>query len=151
MKKLSIVMIAAMMTVSCSPMAKLINTATHSKSQAVQPTAAIFADLDVSTEKISYFYIPSKTVAIGGYDNIINTAVREALAANGNADVLVALETQVKYNSAGVVESVVITGYPAKYTNFRNANDEVLSKLVQTPAESTTSSSPFGALKLGKK
>ena len=151
MKKLSIVMIAAMMAVSCSPMAKLINTATYSKSQAVQPTVAIFADLDVSAEKISYFYIPSKTVVTGGYDNIINTAVREALAANGNADVLVALETQVKYNSAGVIESVVITGYPAKYTNFRNANDEALSKLVQTPAEPTTSSSPFGTLKLGKK
>ena len=107
MKKLTIVLVAAVMAVSCSPMAKLVNTATHSKSQAVQPTAAIFADLDVSTEKISYFYIPSKTVAIGGYDNIINTAVREALAANGNADVLVALETQVNITQQALLSRLL--------------------------------------------
>lgn len=151
MKKLTIVLVSVLMTVSCTPMAKLVNTATHSRSSVIQPTVSVFADLNVSEEKISFFYIPSKTVVAGGYNNIINTAVREALVANGNADVLVALETQVKYDSSGVIESVVITGYPAKYTNFRNANDEVLSTLIQAQAEPTATNSSFGALKLGKK
>lgn len=150
MKKLTIALVMAFMAVGCAPSAKLVNTATHSKSQVVKPTVAIYADLDVSSTKISYFYIPSKTVAIGGYDNIINTAVREALVANGNADVLVALETQVKYDSTGSIESVVVTGYPATYTNFRNASDEVLSKLIEKPSESSSNSS-FGVFKIGKK
>ena len=80
--------------------------------------------------------------------NVINTAVREALLANGNADVLVALETQVKYDAAGEIESVTVTGYPATYTNFRSPSDEVLSTMAAS--SSASSASPIGALKLGK-
>ena len=152
MKKLILFLIVAM-SVSCASSARLVNTATHSKSRVVQPAAALYADLDVSPTKISYFFIPSKAVTTGGYDNVTNTAVREALAIDNNADIMVALETQVKYGSDGQIESVVITGYPATYTNFRNASDDVLNNLVnQSALESASgSSSPFGALKFGKK
>jgi hypothetical protein len=102
----------------------------------------------VSPTKISFFHIPSKTVVMGGYDNVINTAVREALASNGNADVLVALETQVKYNSVGEIESVTVTGYPATYTNFRSPSDEVLSNMVNTSA-APAGNSLMGGVKLG--
>ena len=163
MKKFTIILALALAAVACAPQlnttARLVNTATHSRSQAVQPITAIYADLDVSSTKITHFYIPSKTVAIGGYDNIINTAVREALAANGSADVLVAMELQVKYDPSGSVESVAVSGYPATYTNFRNASDEVLSRLVQRPASeysnnasnNASNKNPLGFLKLGKK
>lgn len=152
MKKLILFLIVAM-SVSCASSARLVNTATHSKSRAVQPVTALYADLDVSPTKISYFFIPSKIVTAGGYDNVINTAVREALAINNNADVMVALETQVKYDYDGQIESVVITGYPATYTNFRNASDEVLSNLVNQSASTpnSNSNSPLGLFKFGKK
>ena len=168
MKKFAIILGLALATVACSPTAevvsvapttrsaRLVNTATHSRSQAVQPLIAIYADLDVASTKITHLYIPSKTVAIGGYDNIINTAVREALAANGNADVLVAMELQVKYDPNGSVESVVVSGYPATYTNFRNASDEVLSGLVQAPVvveqtDETSNNKPLGVFNFGNK
>ena len=90
---------------------------------------AVLADLDVASEKISYFMIPSKTVIQGGEKNVIKTAVREALIANGNADVLVGLNTQIKYDAKGQPESITVTGYPAKYVNFRSPSDEEILKL----------------------
>lgn len=93
------------------------------------PVAAVLADLEVSPKKISYFYIPSATVVNGGVDNVVNSAVREALIENDNADVLVALEKQIKYDAEGRVESITVTGYPAKYVNFRNPSDEFLLEL----------------------
>ena len=149
MKKLFLFLAVVAMATSCSS-AKLISSATHSKAKAIQPIAALYADLKVSPTKISYFLIPSKTVLQGGYDNVVNTAVREALIANGNADVLVAMETQVKYTADGVIESVTVTGYPATYTNFRSPGDDVLRTLPQETDSSSNSLGLPGGLKLGK-
>ena len=152
MKKALLLVFAAFCFGSCAtmtPSAKLISTSTHNKISVVSPVVAVFADLDVLPEKISFFYIPSKTVIEGGYDNVVNSAVREALASNGNADVLVALETQVKYNVEGKPESITVTGYPAKYVNFRNAGDEYLRNLAPAaPAQGNAGAMP--KLKLGK-
>ena len=109
-----------------APSAKLINTATYTRGSAVQPVSAVFADLQVSPEKILFLYIPSNTVLQGGESNVVSSAVREALLSNGNADVLVALESQIKYGEDGKIESITVTGYPAKYVNFRNPGDEYL-------------------------
>ena len=128
----------------------MINSATHSKAKAIQPVTALYADLSVSPTKISYFLIPSKTVLQGGYDNVVNTAVREALIANGNADVLVAMETQVKHNADGEIESITVTGYPATYTNFRSPGDDVLRTLPQNTNSSSNNIGLPGGLKLGK-
>ncbi|MBQ5635838.1 MAG: hypothetical protein IIX04_01815 [Alistipes sp.] len=163
MKKIFAIVAVATLFASCSvtaptspSMAKLTNTSTHSKVQIIQPVVAILADLEVSPTKISYFFLPSQTVVNGGFDNIVNTAVREALIANGNADVLVALEQQVKYNGEGKVESITVSGYPAKYTNFRSPGDDYLRSLsTKTPksgneGKAAGGSSLLGALKLGK-
>ena len=99
MKKLFFSLVAALTLVSCSLPSKLINTASYTEIGTAQPVVAVLADLDVSSEKISYFMIPSKTVLQGGEKNVIKTAVREALLANGNADVLVGLNTQIKYDT----------------------------------------------------
>ena len=95
--------------------------------------------------------MPSKTVVDGGYDNVVDSAVREALLANGNADVLVALEKQVKYGKDGQIESITVSGYPAKYVNFRNPGDEYL-KTIQSSADSESGSGGglLGKLKIGK-
>ena len=124
MKKLFILAVVAIAAASCASQAKLTNTATHQPINVIAPTTMVFADLDVSPEKITHLYIPSKTVINGGLDNVIDSAVAEALQANGNADVLVGIQKQIKYNNEGQIESVVITGYPAKYTNFRNPSDD---------------------------
>ena len=134
---------------ACSAPSKLMNSSTSAKPVVAPVVAAVFADLEVSPDKITYFMMPSKTVVYGGYDNVINTAVREALLANGNADVLVALETQVKYNAEGQIESVTITGYPAKYVNFRNPGDEYLSTM-GGKEEKPAAGGLIGKVKLGK-
>lgn len=150
-KTLLPLLVIAISVVSCSSPAKLINSSTHKKVSLAEPIVAVFADLDVSPEKITYFMMPSKTVIGGGYDNVVSTAVREALIANGNADVLVALETQVKYGTDGQIESVTVSGYPAKYVNFRNPGDDYL-KTIQPKmnSEEDSDNGLFGRLKLGK-
>ena len=123
MKKLFILVIAVIAFVSCRTVK---NTSTYRAFSVNTPYAVpVVADLDISAAKITYAYVPPKTVRNGGDNNVLNTAVREALLANGNADVLVGLETQIKYNSSKKILSVVITGYPAKYKNFRNIDEQV--------------------------
>ena len=129
MKKFFLLALVALSMIACSIPAKLINTASYTEIGTAQPVVAVLADLDVSSEKISYFMIPSKTVLQGGEKNVIKTAVREALLANGNADVLVGLNTQIKYDAKGQPESITVTGYPAKYVNFRSPSDEEILKL----------------------
>ena len=147
MKKIAIFAIIMMAVSACSVPTKLINSATHKKVAVSTPIAAVFADLDVSEKKITYYMMPSKSIAHGGYDNVVNSAVREALLANGDADVLVALETQVKYDSDGTIESITVSGYPAKYTNFRNVGDDYLKTM--TPPADNKGAMPFGKFKLG--
>lgn len=145
MKKLSLcfMLVVSSLFVSCGALmptattttstetqsAKLVNSATYTGASVVQPVAAVLADLEVSPEKILFLYIPSNTVLQGGEANVINSAVREALLSNGNADVLVALEKQVKYGPNGKIESITVTGYPAKYVNFRSPGDDYLRSM----------------------
>ena len=151
MKNLFITAFAiAMLVTSCSSPVKLMNSSTYKKVSVAQPVVAVFADLDVSPEKITYFLLPSKTVIKGGYDNVINTAVREALLANGNSDVLVALETQVKYDKDGQIESVTVTGYPARYVNFRNPGDDYLKTISPSSTELAPQGGLLGKMNLGK-
>ncbi|MCM1022144.1 MAG: hypothetical protein NC343_07650, partial [Muribaculum sp.] len=83
------------------------------------------ADLAVSTQKISYTLKPSKAIRRGGEKNCIRTAVSEALKANGNADVLVAMQYEIKKtkNLFGktTIKYVIVEGYPATYKNFQTA------------------------------
>ena len=159
MKNIFILIAVTTIATSCavSSQAKLTNTASHTKVHTVQPTVAVFADLQVAPNKISYFFLPSQTVKNGGFDNIVNTAVREALIANGNADVLVGIEQQVKYDTYGVVESITISGYPAKYVNFRSPGDDFLRELAKKQlgtskqnAQEAQGGGIFGGIKLGK-
>ena len=137
MKKfLFLMVVAPAMLVSCSMLTsapkaptKLTNTATYTPIKVTEPVVAVFADLDVSPNKISFFYIPSGTIVNAGPQNVIDSAIREALIANGNSDVLVGLEKQIKYAADGSIESVTVTGYPAKYVNFRSPGDEYLRQM----------------------
>ena len=108
-----------LLTVSCGTGAKVINSATYAKGAARLYITPVQVDLKVSPKKISYFMPVSDAIGRGGLDNVISTAVKEALDANGG-DVIVGLETSVTYYSDGSIESINITGYPATYINFRS-------------------------------
>lgn len=151
MKKLMILAAMAFIIASCSAPTRLVNSASY-KNISFQPVAAVFADLEVSPKKVTYFMMPSNSVAIGGYDNVVATAVREALLANGDADVMIGLETQVKYSSDGAIESITVSGYPAKYTNFRSPGDDFLKEIANGKAGQEEGNGPalFSKFKLGK-
>ncbi|MDE5822895.1 MAG: hypothetical protein K2H63_10525 [Paramuribaculum sp.] len=128
MKKLFIIlMVSAFAMTSCSTVYKTATT--HN----VEPTiaAVVLSDLDVSNEKITYTLTPKARVRRGGLRNCINTAISEALALNGG-DVLI--ETQQATITRGLyvrkIKSVTVTGYPAKYKNFRPADDKTLKEAV---------------------
>lgn len=87
---------------------------------------ATFADLVVSPQKITYVYKPTDDVRRGGVENVVNTAIRKALEANGGGDVLVELQTTIKKSSRKNVSEVTVSGYPATYRNFRCADDQTL-------------------------
>lgn len=95
----------------------------HFNSAAITAT---FADLAVSPNKITYTYRPTDDVNRGGEVNVINTAVRKALEANGGGDVLMEMQFTLKKSGKRKVSEVTVTGYPATYKNFRPANEETL-------------------------
>jgi len=114
--------------------ARLVSTAKNVKVQVKDEvtTAPVIADLKVSENKITYMYVPSKAAQAEGEENCVKCAIREALQVNGDADVIVGMETQVKfdgtyYNGQAVVESVVVSGYPARYINFRHPKNDYWS------------------------
>ena len=81
MKKLSFLflVVLAISVTSCKGIAV---SATYQDPSSYINTATV-ADLEVSNERISYTFQPSKEVIRGGNQNIIKAAIREALLANG--------------------------------------------------------------------
>lgn len=78
------------------------------------------ADLNVSSKKISFTFNPTDAYRRAGEKAVKAAAVAKALEANGNADVLVAPQFEVKKtrNLFGTkVKYVTVTGYPATYNN----------------------------------
>lgn len=152
MKKLVILFLAALSlaVVSCATVAgtsKLMNTSTSARGSASLYVVPVCADLQVSETKISFFMPVSANLRAGGEKNVIDSAVKEALEQNGNADVLVGLQTQLKYNDKGDIESIAISGYPAKYVNFRNAPEELLKSMQGKESTESSRPSPFGKKK----
>lgn len=158
MKKLILLALVATVMVGCGATMPSLNSAPASKAKLITTSSEmdiqtsgvyatpVVADLKVSPDKITFFYIPSAIVLEGGYDNVLKTAISEALFSNDNADVLVGMETQVKYNTAGQVESITITGYPAKYVNFRTDVNYKPSVVESAPAASSTTTKAGGGL-----
>ena len=87
------------------------------------------ADLEVSEKRITFTCKPSMQIRRGGTQNVIKTAVREALRANGGGDVLVGLEyiTVSKFSLFGLspIREITVSGYPATYKNFHSLGDDI--------------------------
>ena len=126
MKKLLFVMVTALAITSCTTVKK--SATTHNVKPAL--SAAVLSDLEVSNQKITYTYIPTGKVRRGGTANCISVAINEALTKHGG-DVLI--ETQsatVERSLSHKIKSVTVTGYPAKYKNFRSADEQTLKAAV---------------------
>ena len=85
--------------------------------------SASTVDLEISSNKISYTHKTKAKERRAGKKNVINSAVSAALQANVGADVLVAPEyvTVKKLGLFGSkIKTVIVTGYPAKYKNFKS-------------------------------
>lgn len=137
---------ALIFAVSCSGSAKLMNTATYQRMDFQPYVTPVQVDLEVSPTKIEYLMLVSKTVAAGGYDNVVATAVKEALESNGGGDVLVGMQTQTKYTDKGEIESILVSGFPAKYVNFRS-NDQLPMTVSTAKDNSAAGLSLFGEKK----
>lgn len=98
------------------------------------------ADLEVSEQSITFSYTSSKVVVNGGRDNVIKTAVAEALRKAGDYDVLVGLQYTTKENFFGKIQVINVKGYPAKYKNFHSLPDSIWEK---TPLFNPSKKSAF--------
>ena len=88
------------------------------------------ADLDVSDVRISYTYKPTYAVRLGGSQNVIKTAVYEALKAHGSGDILIGLEyTTISrwtiFPFLSPIREITVTGRPASYTNFHSLPEKI--------------------------
>lgn len=130
MKKLFAIAALAILMSSCSTQKMMVNT-TRVNHQAIESTT--MATIKVGEKRISYTYLPAKSDSKSlSESQLIQNAMYMALAENGNADVLVKVNSFVTYKKGLFgkrVQSISITGYPAYYTNFRQPNDEDLKRV----------------------
>ena len=130
MKKLIIALVAALAFTSCST----VRQSATQRDVKAPIVSAVIGDLDVSDQKISYTYQPTKRVRRGGVQNCINSAITLALEA-GNYDVLVETQ-QAIVERKGLfkrkISKVIVTGYPAKYKNFRSADEKAINAGIVT-------------------
>ena len=125
MKKGFILLGVTLLAASCTTTIKTAKTAEPT----TQLLTATVADLEVSSERITYTMVPSRALRRGGEGNVKQAAEQAALAQVGNADVLVNAEYSISKKSYCIfgskISSITVTGRPAKYTNFRSLNDSV--------------------------
>lgn len=118
MKKLFFAAIVAVMSLSsCS-------TISHTASTEGVNTGILnrtSANLTVSDQRINYTFTPSTAYQRAGMKSLKAAAIKKALEANGNADVLVCPEFEIKKTRgffSTKVKYITVSGHPATYTNF---------------------------------
>ncbi len=109
---------------SCVTTVKTAKSA-DAKSQLLSATVA---DLEVSPVRVSYTMAPAKSLQRAGLSNVKQAAIQECLIKNGNADVLVDVEyviEQQKLLFGKRINSITVSGHPAKYKGYHSLNDSV--------------------------
>lgn len=127
MKKFLVISMAAFVMAfasSCS-----VNRAMVKSTEVNHPSVetATMASLDISKKRITYTYTPTTTDSKNlSESKLIQNAVFKALEANGNADVLVQVNSMVHMRKGlfgSRVKSITVSGYPAYYVDFREPSD----------------------------
>lgn len=120
MKKVILAALVVVLTASCSSLKKTATAVDVNNSM----NSYNVADLQVSPNKVTYEFRPSKKERRGGKNNVISCAYAATLKSNGDADVLVQPEytMRVRHGLFGgkKIKEVTVTGYPAKFTGFKN-------------------------------
>lgn len=111
--------VAALSLGSCST----ISHTAHTEDVATELMNRTSADLQVSDRLITYKFVPTKAHQRAGMKSMKAAAVSEALAKDGDADVLVAPQFEIK-NTRGLftnnVKYIIVKGHAAKYNNFHS-------------------------------
>jgi hypothetical protein len=105
------------------------STATYQDPINTHRTVTI-AYLDVSDTRITYTYKPTYAVRLGGSQDVIKSAVLEALRVHGSGDILIGLEyTTISrwtiFPFLSPIREITVTGRPAKYTNFHSLPENI--------------------------
>lgn len=115
MKKLFILMAAAVALSACSKQVFKTHTARTTSIPATTESIANVSDLDVSEDKVT----GSSTGKMLSKKQKEGNAIANALQKTG-ADILVEPQFTYTYNKKGKLTSVEVSGYPARFRNFRN-------------------------------
>lgn len=114
----AVLMLSSCSTISHTASTETVDTELYNRSN---------ADLVVSSQKITYTYTPDADHRRAGKAAVKRAAVAKALEANGNADVLVAPEFEIK-ETRGLfstkVKYVTVKGWPATYKNVHPTTTE---------------------------
>jgi hypothetical protein len=144
MKKILLCVCVAFALTSCVTTVKTAKVADAKASL----LSATVADLEVSTERISYTMKPSAEIRRAGLSNVKQAAIQEALAKNGNADVLVDVEYSIEQENNFIfgkrITSITVTGHPAKYKSYRSLHDSVWCDPVFRAGYSNSVTRPSG-------
>lgn len=114
----AVLMLSSCSTITHTASTEAVDTEIYNRSNAA---------LEVSTNKITYTYTPDAAHRRAGKKAVLRAAVAKALEANGDADVLVAPQYEVKETSvlfSTKIKYVVVKGYPAKYKNVHATTTE---------------------------
>ena len=117
MKKLILTVMTAMSVLCVTSCTTVKKTATTQDVSTVGAAGGV-ADVVVSHKKIGFSSAVPRRGRRGGSNSVKATAVAEALKANGNADILVNPQFDMKIRR-GSIREITVTGYPATYKNFR--------------------------------
>ena len=94
-----------------------------------QLLSATVADLEVAPNRVTYTMMPTKSLQRAGLANVKQAAVQECLQKNGNADVLVDVEYVIEQKNLFIfgkrINSITVSGHPAKYKGYHSLNDSV--------------------------
>ncbi len=128
MKKIFMISMAAFALAfasSCSSVNRAMVKTTEVSHPAVE--TATMASLDISKKRITYTYTPTIADAkILSEAELVQNAIFKALEANGNADVLVQVNSMVHMQKGlfgSRVKSITVSGYPAYYVDFREPSE----------------------------
>lgn len=128
MKKLFFIFIATAMFSSCTPMIMSFkyseSSARNLESAHTMLTTPLIADLDVQKTKIKHVERDAFRDIVVDYSIVDNISELKKIALAraaevNNADVLVG--TTIKVETINDQLVITVTGYPARYKNFRNA------------------------------
>lgn len=130
MKKLIVMVLVTMLMSSCTLHKSTVKNTTV-KHPSIESTT--MASLNVSKIRINYNYVPERADSRKLPESrLIQNAIYKALAANGNADVLVQVNTYTTIRRGLFgrrIKSISVSGYPAYYTNFREPSKSDLENV----------------------